>query len=339
MGRTLRWVAAVPFVVAALIVVAPNPAIAVPAGDLARVDRALAYVAREQQHNGALPAFSPIGSTADAIVSFVAAGIGKRPMRDALDYLRKQTVKGNANTIGLQAKVVTAWATAGRDPRDVAGTDLVEALETSIDDDGRYGDAAVFDQALVILALVRAGEAVPAAATDWLVAAQCTDGGWQYDLPAAASDDEHCVSTVDPANDFFESETNATSFVLQALTAAGATPTYAHDPFVFLREIRDAAYGGWGYSWSFSTTDANSTALVIQAYAASGRSIPDGAIAALRRLQYPCGAFAFTRDATGARSGADVGATIGAVLGLLRVAHPVPNAQLAPLPTASTCPS
>jgi hypothetical protein len=145
------------------------------------------------------------------------------------------------------------------------------------------------------------------------------------------------VSTVDPANDFFESETNATSFVLQALAAAGATPTYEHDPFAFLEGIRDAAYGGWGYSWSFSITDANSTALVIQAYVASGRAIPDGAIAALRRLQYPCGAFAFTRDAAGSRTGADVGATIGAVLGLLRVAPPVSGAPLAPLPDASSC--
>ncbi len=336
MSRTLRRVV-VPFLFTAVIAATPNPATAVPAGDLGRVDRALAFVAQQQTRNGAVPAFSPIGSTADAVLSFVAAGIGRRPVRDALDYLREQTTKGNANTIGLQAKVVTAWATAGRDARDVGGTDLVEALETSIDDDGHYGDAAVFDQALVILALVTAGEPVPAAATEWLVAAQCADGGWQYDLPAADTDDEHCVSTTDPANDFFESETNATSFVLQAVAAAGATPRYAHDPFVFLEEIRDAAYGGWGYSWSFSGTDANSTALVIQAYVSSERAIPDGAIAALRRLQYPCGAFAFTRDAAGKKTGADVGATIGAVLGLLRVARPVPDAQLGPLPAPSTC--
>jgi hypothetical protein len=336
MGRTLRRVA-VPFSLLALIAVAPNPATAVPAADLARVDRALAFVTQQQSPNGALPAFSPIGSTSDAVVSFIAAGIGKRPVRDALDYLRKQTTKGNANTIGLQAKVVTAWATAGRDARDVGGTDLVDALQVALGDDGHYAGAAVFDQALVILALVTAGEPVPASAIDWLVAAQCADGGWQYDLPAADTDDEHCVSTEDPSNDFFESETNATSFVVQAVAAAGAAPTYAHDPFAFLEEIRDAAYGGWGYSWSFSTTDANSTALVIQAYVASERAIPDGAIAALRRLQYPCGAFAFTRDAAGKKTGADVGATIGAVLGLLRVAPPVPGTELAPLPAASTC--
>ena len=124
----------------------------------------------------------------------------------------------------------------------------------------------------------------------------------------------------------------------QAIAAAGATSTYPHDPFRFLERIRDTAYGGWGYSWSFSGTDANSTALVIQAYVASERAIPDGAIAALRRLQYPCGSFAFTRDAAGKKTGPDVGATVGAVLGLLRVARPVPDATLGPLPSPSTCP-
>ena len=32
---------------------------------------------------------------------------------------------------------------------------------------------------------------------------------------------------------------------------------------------------GWGYTWGFETTDANSTALVIQAYAAAGTPVPD----------------------------------------------------------------
>lgn len=338
MGRTLRWVI-VPFCLVAVTAAAPTASGALPAADQARVDRALAFVAQQQARNGSLPAFSPIGSTADAVLSFVAAGTGKRPVREALDYLRRQTTKGNATTIGLQAKVVTAWATAGHDPRDVGGKDLVAAIEGSLGGDGHYGDAAVFDQALAIVALRAAGEPVPAAAIDWLVEAQCTDGGWQYDLPASVTDDEHCVSTTDPANDFFVSETNATSVVLQAVASAGATPTYGHDPFAFLEEIRDPAYGGWGYSWSFPGTDANSTALVIQAYVASGRAVPDGAIAALRRLQYPCGAFAFTRDAGGKRTGPDVGATIGAALGLLRVAPPVPDTTLGPLPVRSTCPA
>lgn len=337
MGRTLRWVV-VPLLAASLLLAAsPRGAHAVPTADLARAERAIAYLAARQTGNGGIPAFSPIGSTADAIVSFVAAGIGRRQVRDALAYLRTQTTKGTVNTIGLQAKVATAWATAGRDPRGVGGTDLVDALASTVGVDGHYGDAAVFDQALVILALVAAGEPVPAASVDWLVAAQCADGGWQYDLPAAATDDEHCVSTADPANDPFESETNATAVVLQAVAAAQATPTFAHDPFAFLDEIRDTAYGGWGYSWSFAVTDANSTSLVIQAYVASARPIPDGAVKALRRLQYPCGSFAFTRDDDGHRTGPDVGATIGAVLGLLRVSPPVVGAGVDPLPFRSSC--
>jgi hypothetical protein len=334
MGPTLRR-AVVPLCVAVAVVVSPQIATAVPPADLARVERAIGYLASQQRPNGAVPALSPIGSTADAVLSFVAAGIGRRQVRQAIGYLRRQTVKGELSTIGLRAKVVSAFVAAGRDPHDVGGTDLVEALSSTLGPDGHYGDAAVFDQALVILALASAGEEIPADAIGWLVAAQCADGGWQFDLPATATDDEHCVSTADPASDVFESETNATSLVVQAVAAAGATPAFGHDPFAFFAEIRDSSYGGWGYSWSFPATDANSTSLVIQAYAAAERPLPSGVARALRRLQYrSCGAFAFSRDDAGRRTGPDAGATIGAILGLLRVSRPTAGGVLAiPSPT------
>jgi hypothetical protein len=223
MGRTLRRVI-VSICAVATIVASPQVVAAVPPADLARVERAIGYLGSQQRPNGAVPAFSPIGSTADAVLSFVAAGIGRRQVRQAIGYLRRQTASGEVDTIGLRAKVVSAFLAAGRDPHDVGGTDLVEALSSTLGPDGRYGDAAVFDQALVVLALASAGEEIPADAIGWLVAAQCADGGWQYDLPATATDDEHCVSTADPASDFFESETNATSLVVQAVAAAGATP-------------------------------------------------------------------------------------------------------------------
>jgi hypothetical protein len=336
MGRTLRRVV-VPFLSAVAVAAAPAAAGAIPPSDLARVDRALAYVAQQQRPNGSVPAFSPVGSTADAVVSFAAAGVGRGRVHDAIGFLRRRVAHGAVSAIGLRAKVVTAWAVTGRDPHHVGGVDLVGALEGTLGVDGHYGAAAVFDQALVILALATAGETIPDDAIAWLVDAQCEDGGWQYDLPASDVDDEHCVSTMDPATDFFESETNATAVVLQAVAAAGATPAFAHDPFGFLHDIRDPVHGGWGYSWSYETTDANSTALVVQAYIASGEPIPAGGVAALRRLQYPCGAVAFTRGADGRRTGHDVGATISAVLGLLRAPGPVPAGHIGRLPLRSSC--
>ena len=73
------------------------------------------------------------------------------------------------------------------------------------------------------------------------------------------------MSTVRPTKDFFDSDTNTTSYVDPGVDAAGGA-TFATDPFAFFDAIRDGQRHGWGYTWGFQTTDANSTALVIQAY-------------------------------------------------------------------------
>ena len=48
------------------------------------------------------------------------------------------------------------------------------------------------------------------------------------------------------------------------------------NPFTFFDTLRDPDNGGWSYSGSFIATDANSTSLVLQAYAAERMHIPDG---------------------------------------------------------------
>lgn len=297
-------------------------------GDAGRVRSAVAYLATQQKANGSIPAFSPLGSTSDAVLAIVAAGTGAPELHRALGYLHRQVTNGKANTIGLEAKVVAAAAASGEDPRSFAGTNLVKAIRATLNADGRFGDAAVFDDALATIALEAAGVKVPSRATRWLLAAQCPDGGWQYDQPASADEDAHCLSTSDPANDFFQSDTNTTSYVVQAIEAAGGG-TFTEDPFAFFAAIRDDVHGGWGYSWGVETTDANSTALAIQAYAAAGLALPDGAMDALRALQDPaCGGWSFTWVDDPAGSHPDdpnPGATIGAVLGILQQTLPVPG--------------
>jgi len=110
----------------------------------------------------------------------------------------------------------------------------------------------------------------------------------------------------------------------------------AFRPFQFFTVLRDATYGGLGYTLGLRRTDANSTALVIQAFAARGRALPIGAMGALRRLQYRCGAVAYSFTNSGRRTGKDVGASIGAVLGFLREPLPVIPVALGP-PWATTC--
>lgn len=286
-----------------------------------RAERGASFLAFAQKPNGSIPAFSPIGSTADAVLAFVATGVGRRDqIRSALAYLRRQVIAGNVVGVGLQGKVVMAASAAKRDPRDFGGENLLKQIRSTIDDDGHMDDAAVFDQALGMLAIESAGVDPSAKVIGWLHDAQCPDGGWAYDAPyAPATDDEHCD---DGDSDFFTSDSNTTAYVIQAMEAGGAG-SFDHDPFSFFDTVRDGDHGGWAYSTGFLVTDSNSTGLVIQAYASADEPLPSGALDALRDLQYRrCGAWAFTWDGD-ARTEPDVGATIGAVPGILRTPLPI----------------
>jgi hypothetical protein len=312
---------------AGLVLLAASVAVAAPAAartDAARARTAVGFIASQQRRNGSVPAFSPVGSTADAVVSMVAARRGKTNIKRAIAYLGRRVSGGGATGVGLEGKVAMAAVAAGKNPKQFGGLNLISAIRSTERPDGRYGaDTAVFDDALAMLALEAAGVAPSAKARSWLAGAQCPDGGWQYDQPHGAGEDAHCVDSADPGGDFFESDTNTTSLAVQALDAGGG-PTPSANPFVFFGAIRDAEHHGWGYTWGFQTTDANSTALVLQAYASRGRTPPASAVAALRSLQYgACGALAFTWVDPTHRGAPDIGGTVGGVLGLLHTPFPV----------------
>jgi hypothetical protein len=286
------------------------------------------YAVSQQRANGAICAFSCVGSTADAIESLVAARTAPRAVRNALSYLGGQVERGHVHGVGLRAKVVMAAVAGGAHPRSFGGTNLVAAIRVTEGDDGRFGAAAVFDQALAILALRAAGVDASSRALRWLASAQCADGGWQYDHPASADDNQHCLSSMDPGGDFFTSDSNTTSLAVQVLR----TGTRVNHALTFLTTLRDGS-AGWGYSQCCTTTDTNSTAMVIQAYVAAGVAVPTGGFAALRQLQLDCGAWPYQ-----AGGPADIGGTIGAILGILRQTLPVPQLDPAyPLPTAQSC--
>ncbi len=59
--------------------------------DWTRAPHGAAYLVTQQQPDGSIPAFSPIGSTADAVLAFVASGAGGRHMNAAVGYLQAQT--------------------------------------------------------------------------------------------------------------------------------------------------------------------------------------------------------------------------------------------------------
>lgn len=294
------------------------------AGTITDEQRAAAgagFIASMQKPNGSIPAFSPIGSTADAVLAFVAADARPRAMRNALGYLRAQVRAGNVAGVGLVAKVAQAVSAAGRDPRSFGGENLVQWLRTRIRDDGHIGKSAVFDHALAVLALEAAGLRPSNLVTGWLLDAQCPVGGWSYDAPyAPGTDDDSCFDG--SKDDFFTADTNTTAYAVMALEHRGRD-TYGANPFPFFASARDVTHGGWEYSPGFGT-DANSTALAIQAYVAAGRAIPSGGLVALRALQpdIGCGAWSYNYDGD-APGAPDVGATIGATPAVLRVTFPL----------------
>jgi hypothetical protein len=320
MGRTVRGTA-VSLVAMLVLTIVALPSGASATSDAKRATHGAAYLVTQQSPDGSIPAFSPIGSTSDAVLAFVASGVGREAMSKAVAYLKAQTLAGNVNAIGLQAKVVMALVAAGKDPSSFGRHDLAGEIDATLDGStGRYGNASVFDDALATIALHAAGYAPPPIVGQWLLQAQCPDGGWAYDAPYdPIHDDAHCHSG---PNDFFDSDSNTTGYVVMALEAVGMA-SWVHDPFRFLETLRDPEHGGWSYDASFVATDANSTALVIQAYTSAGRSVPRGGLAALRHLQHArCGAWAYSWNGN-VIGGPDVGATIAAIPAVLRDPLPI----------------
>jgi hypothetical protein len=249
------------FLVTILALSLTGAALAGPGDDAA--SKALAWLATKQNADGGFSdGFSPksgIGSTSDAVVAIVAAGqdagAWKKNGLSPLDYLEAQVRAGQVTKPGDIAKTVIAVVATGGNPNSVGGVDLVAKLN-GLHKDGGYG-GTLYEDALVVLALVNAGQTVPEDVTAHLIAAQTKDGAWAFtgDTAAGAGD------------------TNTTALVVQALIATGHPDAIGRALDYFRRTQNDDA--GWPYqvpSAYGTETDANSTANVIQALIAAGES-------------------------------------------------------------------
>ncbi|MEA2476088.1 MAG: hypothetical protein QOC87_287 [Actinomycetota bacterium] len=319
------------------------------------------YVVTRQHKNGSFPGFSALGATADAVLSLAAAARGQGAIDKAIAYLKANV---DSASLGQKAKIALAAVAAGKDPRSFGGHNLLKEIKASQKPSGRYAEkgdfTAVITHSLAMIALEAGGAKASAKAQMWLRDAQCPDGGWQYDGPRHKGENRHCFDAKS-GNDFSTTDTNTTSYGVQALVATHTHLAFKTNPFKYFASARDDL-GGWRYSYKRSSggattyMDANSTALVLQAFAAEGKALPGRGIRALEKLQYrKCGslegAFARTWEKRGgklhrspsikdakAEKSADgptvIGATVGAIPGLLGDPLPISHTTTTTAPPA-----
>jgi prenyltransferase beta subunit len=260
-------------------------------------DAALAYLQTQQNADGGFGSgFSPdsaVGSTADAVLAVVAVGGDPATFDQGgntpVTYLAADAAA--TATAGDLAKLIQAAVAVGENPRTFGGVDNVAKLEALTGAGGQIGGEmdTFVSHVLAVLALASAQRPIPAGAVDLITAAQQENGGWAWDGSAETAAD-----------------TNTTAFVVQALIAAGeATDSEAvAQAMAYYASIQNED-GGWPYQnpSDFGTdTDANSTAVTIQAIVAAGQD-PAGAdwtaadgqtpVSALEALQNESGAWAW----------------------------------------------
>ncbi len=266
----------------------------VPALAAADLAAALDYLRTQQNADGGFgsgfaPGSTP-ANTADAVLAIVAAGgdaaAFEQGGNSTVDYLAANTTA--VDTSGDLAKLILAAVAAGQNPRTFGGTDSVARLEAMAGADGRIATAndTFVSHLLAVLALASVRRPISAAAVDQILQAQQDSGGWAWDGTEAT-----------PA------DTNSTAFAVQALAAAGQAGSEAVGRALdYYRSIQNED-GGWPYQSpsDFGTaTDANSTAVSIQALIAAGEdpaawesSGGIDPVASLEGFQNESGAFAW----------------------------------------------
>jgi hypothetical protein len=234
----------------------------------AQVDPASHAIEYLQTQQSASNGSIPLGASTDSVseeyaIGAAAAGYDPKALRhgsgpSVMTYLSPQagSACASAGACGLLIQAVVA---AHLNPSSFGGVNLITTLNAMYKA-GVYGDGEAFTESLAIQGLVAAGQTVPTAAVHHLVAAQDSDGGWDYLL---IKDDPNGSTNYDT------SDTNSTSMVLMALNAAGTRSRNA-SALAWLHTQQDGD-GGFPYQ-AGAGTDPDSTALVLQALAATGQN-------------------------------------------------------------------
>jgi len=195
------------------------------------VSRAAAYVitALTDGTHVVGPYGPDLGQSADVALGLASTDDHRATLAAVVLYLEQNSAgyvhgdpalgeKVDANYAGATGKLALVAQVTGNDPTSLGGIDLVSELRgllvTAGKDAGRFSDDSAFGdfsnplgQSFAVLALERAtSTGAPQVAVNYLVAAQCADGGFPEAFGAKT-----CTSSP-----------GATGLALQALVAAGA---------------------------------------------------------------------------------------------------------------------
>ncbi len=305
------------------------------------------------------------GTTVVAALALAAAGVAPTTVNAASNYLSKHIDDyaryQGTDRPGALGRLALLAAATGRDPNAFGGTQpqhkLVDRILATRTTTGVYAGLladplynGTFSHALGLLGVAAARSLTPDQqqardqALDFLAGQQCDGGSWQNPpRPAILG-----VALIACGSGTSGPDTNAAAFAVQAMAAHHRNPRL--DPLAWFEQAQNAA-GGFGY-YPGGATDADSTALAVQAIVASGASPTAArftkggrsAYAALLGLQIGCsgaakdrGGFAYMRSGNGSLR-PNTYATAEAVPAAARAAFPIrrvtATVRRAPMPCA-----
>ena len=230
---------------------------------------------------------SDAGFTLDAIMALVAAQHQGVDSGDAVQRAVEFLGSGDTALVyaqtgpGQSAKLILGLVAAGVDPEGFANVMPLSIIEKGQNvDSGLYG-TGLYDHAYALLALAALDEEIPESAFIALGNTQAENGGWAFG------------GSIDLTATYI----NTTSMVIQALVATGhADDDMTSNAFTYLTSLVTNE-GGLYNDAEGTTPDANSTALIMQAYRAVGEST-SSIEASLLTFQNPSGGFFYQASDT-----------------------------------------
>lgn len=222
--------------------------------------------------------YADYGLTIDGVFGLDSLRSGQNEAARAASYVSKHAGSYNTYKTDLYAGA-TAKLLVFAEAQGLPTTGYVTQLKSLEQSSGQFKDRSSFgdysnalSQSLAVIGLVRAGQPDPAA-TAFLAELQCADGGFRMSFTGTCTAD-----------------TDATSFAVQALSAAGGHQAAITKAVNFIAG-KQQSDGGVVAPSAEATPNANSTGLAAVAFTLAGRTAEAAkAKNFVQSLQFGCSA-------------------------------------------------